>query len=130
MFGTGAIGLWSILEEGIGIIAGSMPALRPLLNMTALRTKSDRSGGSGAYNPTPSQAFRPPPNRRLKPDTFAMDTMCTQIADEPEYRKDQAPDSDGDSQRHILKETQVTVTSDQGPAADDWAKQQVLGWKN
>ncbi|KAK8062427.1 hypothetical protein PG997_014524 [Apiospora hydei] len=35
MFSTGAIGLWSILEEGIGIIAGSLPALRPLLSLRA-----------------------------------------------------------------------------------------------
>lgn len=52
MFSTGAIGLWSILEEGIGIIAGSLPALRPLLSLPAAGGK-DRDTGSSSANTNP-----------------------------------------------------------------------------
>ncbi len=40
-------------------------------------------------------------------------------------------DGDGDSQKHILKETQFTVTSNERSSTPgQWQKSQVLGWKN
>ena len=51
MFSTGAIGLWSIIELGIGIIAGSLPALRPLLNLPIFgRSSAADSNATPAYS--------------------------------------------------------------------------------
>ncbi len=47
MYSTGKIGLWSVIEEGIGIIAGSLPALRPLLSLSFF--------GLGGSSVTPSE---------------------------------------------------------------------------
>jgi hypothetical protein len=44
MYSAGAIGVWSMIEEGIGIIAGSMPALRPLLDLSIFRRGTSSSG--------------------------------------------------------------------------------------
>ncbi|KAK7995325.1 hypothetical protein PG990_014098 [Apiospora arundinis] len=52
MFSTGAIGLWSILEEGIGIVAGSLPALRPLLTLPILGGNSRETGNSSSAHGT------------------------------------------------------------------------------
>ncbi|PSR88669.1 hypothetical protein BD289DRAFT_481956 [Coniella lustricola] len=50
MYSAGPIGLWSIIEEGIGIVAGSMPALRPLLSLPIFG--GTRTGdGSGNSQP-------------------------------------------------------------------------------
>lgn len=38
-------------------------------------------------------------------------------------------DDDGDSQKQILKHTQVSVVAESG-ADEDWRRQQVLGWEN
>lgn len=46
MYSAGAIGLWSMVEEGIGIIAGSMPALRPLLDLPVFRRGSTNGSDS------------------------------------------------------------------------------------
>jgi hypothetical protein len=39
-------------------------------------------------------------------------------------------EGDGDSQKHILKETQVTVTrNERNDESADWERRRVLGWK-
>lgn len=43
MYSTGSIGLWSIIEESIGIIAGSLPALRPLLSLSVFGGARNRT---------------------------------------------------------------------------------------
>ncbi|KAH9219496.1 hypothetical protein DL95DRAFT_422703 [Leptodontidium sp. 2 PMI_412] len=91
MFGTGKIGLWSMVEEGIGISAGSLPALRP--------PRTGRFNGSAD----------------VRLDTFH------QLPDDR--------DRDIDIKKHIMKETQFTMTSEpsETPAAD-WERVQALGW--
>ncbi|KAI0003502.1 hypothetical protein F4779DRAFT_98154 [Xylariaceae sp. FL0662B] len=133
MYSTGSIGLWSILEEGIGIIAGSMPALRPLLRLRMLGggglSNSDRKEPStDAFDVAPSREHRSLKEQRT--GDVKMNTFSSTTKPEAGYKKDNG-DSDGDSQKHILKETQVTVTADEtSTAADDWARQRVLGWNN
>ncbi|PQE34083.1 cation-transporting atpase 4 protein [Rutstroemia sp. NJR-2017a WRK4] len=95
MFATGKIGLWSIIEEGMGIFAGSLPALRPLLSLPCFNFST--AGNSNK----PSSANRLNISKRtnIKMDTFQ------QLGDNSDK------DVDTESQKHILKETEITVTS-------------------
>lgn len=101
IYATGKIGFWSLLEEGIGIIAGSLPALRPLLSIRVRITTSS------ATPVTSDHVYGPPSKRRPsvpRPDVM-MDTFHT-LGD-----NDETEHSDGDSQRKIIKETKYTVIS-------------------
>lgn len=96
LYGTGKIGFWSLIELGIGLIAGSLPALRPLLSLRIkISTSSTHPQPSAdAYSRSkPTQ-----PHSRIMMDTF----QTLEDADDMD---------DGDSQRKIVKETQYTVTS-------------------
>ncbi|KAI1078156.1 hypothetical protein F5B20DRAFT_549533 [Whalleya microplaca] len=133
MFSTGSIGLWSVLEEGIGIIAGSIPALRPLLRLRIFGGSSDANQSD---QPDDLVTFGAIPSRGLtahqeqRASDVKMETFRAIPKPETGY-KDNNGDSDGDSQKHILKETQVSVTAEDTSAAnDDWARQRVLGWNN
>ncbi|KAF2017903.1 hypothetical protein BU24DRAFT_161861 [Aaosphaeria arxii CBS 175.79] len=103
MYGTGKIGFWSLTEEGIGIIAGSMPALRPLLSIRIrITTGSSKTPGGASGSAYPPQSFhsRNTPSRPgIMMDTFQV------LNDHDE------PESDGDSQRKIVVETKYSVTS-------------------
>ncbi|KAH8701912.1 hypothetical protein BGW36DRAFT_356056 [Talaromyces proteolyticus] len=117
MFGTGKIGLWSVIEEGIGIIAGSLPALRPLLSLPIFGRSS--AGGSNA-TPYGSNLKRSKTGNQTLGSGIKMDTF-----QKLEYR-----DGDGESQRHILKETEVAVTSRERSATPgEWERSQILGFK-
>ena len=108
MLATGKVGLWSIIEAGIGIIAGSMSALRPLL-----------SRSTGSSDDKKSEATNPKKSRSA---IIRMDTFKELVE----------RDGDGDSQKYILKETQVTMQSDATKPGDWEARErsQVLGWKS
>lgn len=139
MYSTGAIGLWSIIEEGIGIIAGSMPALRPLLSLPIFGGSTYASGGdsenpsaqlksgASAHNHGHSNS------RNRFGDSVKMDTFDPSTAAETSYHKKArshgSVDDDGDSQKYILKQTRVTVEAAPTAAAEDWGRQQVLGWE-
>jgi hypothetical protein len=123
MFSTGKIGLWSIIEEGIGIFAGSLPALRPLLSLPFFSRNGSASNSENPPSGTPfkqSRSRRPPLRSDVNLDTFQ------QLED-----GDKEVDGDGDSQKHILKETQFTVMSNERSSTPgQWQRSQVLGWKN
>jgi hypothetical protein len=127
MFSTGKVGLWSIIEEGIGIFAGSIPALRPLLSRGFF-------GGSSSTNPnnTPGpnsgsnfkigarSGSRPMGRNDINLDTFV------ELGDESKEC-----DADANSQKHILKETTVSMTNDaRSTTQGEWERSQVLGWKD
>lgn len=123
MFSTGQIGLWSVVEEGIGICAGSMPTLRPLLSLSIF-------GGSTNASNDPSRGTLPlSASNHLKQgdqrDAVRMETMRS-----PRTSKGRPRGStDDDSLKHILKETQVTVTAETYSAGEDsWSRSQALGW--
>lgn len=119
MFSTGKIGLWSIIEEGIGIIAGSLHALRPLLSLACLgrSTTNNSDSNDNTASAGKFKASRTP--KGMRPD-INLDTF-QQLGD---------VDGDGDSQKHILKETQVSVMSSARTAPpEEWERRQVLGWK-
>lgn len=119
MFSTGKIGLWSVIEEGIGIFAGSLPALRPLLSLRFLNGGStEGSNGISAGNKyNKPRTGRYPGSTDVKLDTFH------QLADKDE-------DGDTGSQKHILKETHVTMTNEQSDSPAEWERNKVLGWKH
>lgn len=117
MFGTGKIGLWSIIEEGIGIIAGSLHALRPLLSLPIFGGTSNggTSGSSSANKFMSSRSGHQDRRADINMDTFQ------QLGD---------TDGDGESSKHILKETKVTMTrSSRAVSPGAYDKSQVLGWK-
>lgn len=160
MYSTGSIGLWSVIEEGIGITAGSMPALGPLLHTRVFgRSRSDRS--DQPVKPTASMWRRNMAQRkRTAEDSIALDTYVagnmTMHGDRDDGHvvvgggggggKRSPPSSggttgmasgrtsdDGDSQKHILKETKVTITRDLRPRvgeAEEYRKEQILGWRS
>ncbi|KAK7959593.1 uncharacterized protein PG986_004447 [Apiospora aurea] len=154
MFSTGAIGLWSVLEEGIGIIAGSLPALRPLLSLRAFGGNGRRTDGSSASDtnqlpigttaPHPRYQETPLPYTRTRQGSNAIRLDAFDLSPESESgslrgwgsRRGSAKggfdkeDDDGDSQRQIIKEVHVTIEAEESGQAgsDDWIRQQVLGW--
>jgi hypothetical protein len=100
IYGTGKIGFWSLLEEGIGIIAGSLPALRPLLNLRIkITTSSTNPAASGNAYQSTSHSKQPSSRAAIKLDTF-------QVLGDNDVDHD-----DSDSQKNIIKETKYTVTS-------------------
>lgn len=123
MFSTGQIGLWSVVEEGIGICAGSMPTLRPLLSLSIF-------GGSTNASDDPSHGTLPLSalnhlNHGEQRDAVKMETMRSPRTS----RNKQRSSTDDDSVKHILKETRVTVTAETYNGSDDpWSRNQVLGW--
>ncbi|KAK8079036.1 hypothetical protein PG994_002843 [Apiospora phragmitis] len=133
MYSTGAIGLWSILEEVIGIIAGSLPALRPLLSLRALRGNGQSTGGTSA-----SDANHLPGGLELSSSSSSSSSRDPSSSGSLRgwgNRRGSAKggygneDDDGDSQRQIMKEVHVTVEAEDSDQAvsDDWIRQQVLG---
>ncbi|ROW04855.1 hypothetical protein VMCG_04725 [Cytospora schulzeri] len=126
MLSTGQIGLWSVIEEGIGITAGSMPALRPVLSLPFFnRFSRSGSGGSGAGT-LRSSANGLQGRRTHNGDTVGMNTLRSQR--NPRSKNDVS--GDGESQKYILKETQVSVTAEAYSGGDEWKRQQTLGWTN
>lgn len=137
MFSTGAIGLWSIVEEGIGLIAGSLPALRPLLSHRVFGgSTGERSGPSGSGKPSgrSGSGFNQMPEAPPEPGAEAVNLGHVRPArrrnpdDDLIMETVRDSDDDNDSQNHILKETSVVVTAEPGPADSDWARRQVVGW--
>ncbi|UPK91994.1 hypothetical protein LCI18_002929 [Fusarium solani-melongenae] len=133
MYSTGAIGLWSVLEEGIGIVAGSMPALRPLLNLPIFGRSTYASGSNPRYPSGQISSHMSGRRRHEHGDSVKLNTLASVTATQSNYDKERPrrSDDDGDSQKHILKQTQVTVVAEQehSAAANDWARQRVLGWE-
>ncbi|KAL6867082.1 hypothetical protein J3F83DRAFT_739931 [Trichoderma novae-zelandiae] len=121
MFGTGKIGLWSIIEEGIGIIAGSLHALRPLLSLPFF------GGGSSGGNTDGSA----PANKYMRSGRSGARPQHTDIGlDTFQQLGDNDGDGDGDSSKHILRETKVTMVSTERTASPgEYGRTQVLGWK-
>jgi hypothetical protein len=91
-----------LTEEGIGIIAGSLPALRPLLNLRIrITTTSNNTPAASTAHLEASRGKQPSSRAPIKMDTF-------QTLGENDFDH-----SDGDSQKNIIKETRYTVTSTQ-----------------
>ncbi|PVI01153.1 hypothetical protein DM02DRAFT_613898 [Periconia macrospinosa] len=116
MYGTGKIGFWSLTEEGIGIIASSLPALRPLLSLRiSITTSSNTAVASGNAYPPASHS-----RQRTSRSDIIMDTFQNLGENDVDH-------SDGDSQKNIIKETKYTVTS---TPIHGKQSQEIWGYKN
>ena len=122
MYGTGKIGFWSLMEEGVGIIAGSLPALRPLLSLRiGLSSSMGTPGATASGRSDPLSR-----NKRARPRSglVMMDTFET-LGDGDEVELD-----DGDSQKNIVKKTNYVVTSSHiDLSEEERVRGQVLGWE-
>ncbi|QDS71168.1 hypothetical protein FKW77_010094 [Venturia effusa] len=124
MYATGKIGLWSIIEEGTGIFAGSLPALRPLLSLSFL------SGGRSSTlafeaDRSNDKKFSKRRSGRYQASEVDLDRF-QHLRD-----SDTAVDEDGESQKHILRQTRFKVTNEKNVTGQegDWERSQVLGWQ-
>lgn len=127
MYATGKIGLWSIIEEGTGIFAGSLPALRPLLSLPFLNRGRSTTPAFGSKRPNDkSSKFSEPRNEGYETSDVDLDKF-QRMED-----SDQVRDEDADSQKHILRQIRVNITNekDANDQAREWKKSQVLGWRN
>ncbi|KAF2469635.1 uncharacterized protein BDR25DRAFT_371641 [Lindgomyces ingoldianus] len=103
------IGIWSITESGIGITAGSLATLRPIIKHIPFL--SNFSSGDKSKTPvTPKLSHR---LEVLKGS--ARRNVIPGVSTEIEgTRRNWEELSDGESQRYILKESTVVVTSEGG----------------
>ncbi|KAI4602327.1 hypothetical protein KJ359_009567 [Pestalotiopsis sp. 9143b] len=106
LYSVADIAIWSVVESGIGIIAGSAPSLRPLLKYIPFLgdTSSNRTPGTGGPSGAAGASYK-------------LDTYRFKNSNAP-HTLIQAGDngwdrlSDTESQRHILKESGIKVTKD------------------
>lgn len=109
------------MEEGIGIVAGSLPALRPLLSLRVGLSSSMATPGAASGNTEPLSGNR---HARGRPGMITMDTFH-HLDDNDDTEHD-----DGDSQKNIVKQTKYTVTSSHTRVdEEEQKKSQVLGWE-
>jgi hypothetical protein len=97
------------MEEGIGLIAGSLPALRPLLSLRVTMTSSGTPAGIQSGNEFPPSRSRPVDHDRI----LMQDTVVCPEDGEVDF-------GDADSQKNIVKETRYTISS--APAGSEDAK--------
>ncbi|KAB2571478.1 hypothetical protein DBV05_g9844 [Lasiodiplodia theobromae] len=111
LYNIANIAIWSIVESGIGLIAGSLPALRPLLRYVPFL---GGDSGAGSSDRTRSRAlsgaltFRRSRNKLETPHTGAEaggSTTCEA------GKRSWLELSDAESQKYILKESHVAVTN-------------------
>jgi hypothetical protein len=109
------IAVWSITESGIGLIAGSMATLRPLLKYIPFLKDTFSSGAAttGMSRSRKTKGDRSTNHAHSHPlDTLPLHTSnahhTTCDADSSGWERL----SDSDSQRNILKEGTITVTKD------------------
>jgi hypothetical protein len=120
MYSTGKIGFWSLTEVGIGLIAGSLPPLRPLLSLRiGVSADSNSLMGSASGGKQYAIASNRQPTSRSR--VIAMDTFQS-LGDNDDR------ESDGDRQKNIIKETKFSVTSmsacgagEHGQQSNEWS---------
>ncbi|KAL0258014.1 hypothetical protein SLS55_007185 [Diplodia seriata] len=138
LYGLANIAVWSIIESGIGLIAGSLPALRPLLRYVPFFASSLSNSGPSKDGATKTAGtHRTRTHRKL--DTFRMSVGSVngegsggygahggggggghgggngerfQTQCEAGKRNWEELSDDGESQKYILKESHVTVTNE------------------
>jgi len=102
LFSVSKVTIWGTIESGIGIIAGSLATLRPLLKHIPFLSYA----GMGARSRT-SDALYPNSYRLERVDNLSRASgykaMCAGTDGGPR------DPSDAESQKHILKETTLII---------------------
>lgn len=127
MFGVGKIGLWSVIEEAVGITAASIPALKPLLTLRIFGFSHSDPNSATNLKSTPIKT-----QRKVPRDAYSMDTFV-ELGDGGDSQRD---DDDGDSQKRInMQGTNIMVTTlntvvteNKTPQQVGWPRSQALGW--
>lgn len=100
MYNVANIALWSNVEIGFGVIAGSAATFRPLFRLVPFFSQTSYSGRSGGPMGQSQQ----------------LNTITTPDATRPDKSR-QDPYNidawDADSQKHILKETNFEISVEQ-----------------
>ncbi|ETS82339.1 hypothetical protein PFICI_04215 [Pestalotiopsis fici W106-1] len=104
LYSVADIAIWSVVESGIGIIAGSAPALRPLLKYIPFLgdTSSNRTPGTGGPSGAAGASY--------KLNTFKNSNAPKTLVQVGDNGWDRL--SDTESQRYILKDNGIKVTRD------------------
>lgn len=126
MFGVGKIGLWSVVEEAVGVTSASIPALKPLLTLKMFNLSSTDPQSKTGLKSTRIKT------QRVRRDHYNLDTF-QELGDRDTHDND-----DGDSQKQIVvKDSQITVTTHHTVVTDDkpctragWERHQALGWQS
>lgn len=99
-----------MVEEGIGIVAGSMPALRPLLSLPFFGGSTQRDSEGNESTPA---AFHASDISRLPGETAdGVEMGAVRLPEKITVTEGGSDDGDGDSQTQILVRTQVTISSE------------------
>lgn len=113
LFGVVPIGVWSLVEEGVGIIAGSLAALRPLFkNLSFLRSSS--GGTSNGVSSSGRLGFTSHFSSRgahRKGSMKMQNLVSTSATSDLERGSSKDPFGDSNSQMNILKETNVNIVT-------------------
>ncbi|GME34007.1 cation-transporting atpase 4 protein [Neofusicoccum parvum] len=111
LYGVAPIAVWSLVEEGVGIVAGSLAPLRPLFKYIPF-LRSSAAGSSGPAGSRSGLAFSGQRRSAHRKGSVKMNNLVvTSAAYDPEHVANRDPYGDADSQKHILKETDVVVTT-------------------
>ena len=127
LYGIAGIALWSMIESGLGLIAGSLATLRPLLVRIFPFLNSHGSSGKTASGPAGMggyrgggggpggvrQSYRLNTMRGGAKHPTVTDTICE--AGEAEWERI----SDNESQKDILGKGGITVTRDVTQTSSD-----------
>lgn len=100
MYGIARIAVWSMVECGLGIVAGSIATFRPLFRFIPFLSQSSYATKSGALDGQTHQLN----------DLSRNHAFTTQVRHDLETG-DADGRSDAESQRHILKETKIETFS-------------------
>ncbi|OJD28990.1 cation-transporting atpase 4 protein [Diplodia corticola] len=119
LFGVAPIAVWSLVEEGVGIVAGSLAALRPLFKYIPFLRSSTAGSSSGdgvGASSSGRMALQSRDSSRgahRKGSVKMQSVVSGSAAYDPEHAVGRGAYGDIDSESNILKETDVVVvTSD------------------
>ncbi|KAF4544307.1 Cation-transporting ATPase 4 [Lasiodiplodia theobromae] len=116
LYNIANIATWSIIESGIGLIAGSLPALRPLLKYVPFlggdsAGSSDRTKSTGVKASSGGLTFRRSRHTsRHKLDVLNPNPGGGGLTTCEAGKRNWEELSDAESQKYILKESHVAVT--------------------
>ncbi|RSM06251.1 hypothetical protein CEP52_005825 [Fusarium oligoseptatum] len=127
LLSTASIGFWALLEEGIGIMAGSMPVLRPLFNLSRLSRRTHAINGrypqrdADGYQRSSGPSF--PTNQNVEGVELKILRSGIEAQVECETRDEmrQSRHGDGDSQKGILEGTEFIMMDGHSIASNDRA---------
>ena len=108
------IPIWSVTETGVGISAGSLASLKPILRYIPFLSGSSRGGSSGRNGHSGSRFFDRQSRASRPPHGHDLDRLSPYVHYTAEFAGGKGKErlkkgSDGESEKHILKAVSITV---------------------